>query len=51
MRTNYVTIDQKNYLLPFTDLENAPPIKHNTSKEVIEVMREICDVNTYLKAL
>ncbi len=23
----------------------------NTSKEVIEAMREICDVNTYLKAL
>jgi len=49
MRTNYVTIDQKNFLTPF-NLEQAPEPKF-VSKDVIEVMREICDVNTYLKAL
>lgn len=49
MRTNYVTIDQKNYLLPF-NLENAP-LPREATHELIEVMREVCDVNTYLKAL
>lgn len=50
MRTNYVTIDQKNFLTPFANLDQAPLLRQ-TSKEVVEVMREICDVNTYLKAL
>lgn len=51
MRTNYVTIDHKNYLLPFTNLEGAPPLKKLQNLELIEVLREICNVNTYLKAL
>ena len=49
MRTNYVTIDQKNYLTPF-NLENAPALKYLT-QETVDIMREICDVNAYLKAL
>ena len=48
MRNNYITIDQKNYLLPF-NLENAPLT--TVSQPVLETMKEICDVNTYLKAL
>ncbi|CDW79015.1 nad(+) adp-ribosyltransferase-3 [Stylonychia lemnae] len=51
MRTNYVTIDQKNYLLPF-DLENSAPINNQfIHKNSVDMLREICDVNTYLKAL
>jgi hypothetical protein len=51
MATNYVTIDQKNFLLPF-NLENAPNPNNNfLTKDGVEVVREICDVNTYIKAL
>ena len=50
MRSNYVTIDHKNYLLPF-DLSQAPKLTKNFSKEAAAVMREICDVDVYLKAL
>ena len=51
MRTNYITLDQKNYLLPF-NLENAAPINENfIHKNSVDILREICDVNTYLKAL
>mmetsp|Transcript_45750 Transcript_45750/g.33449 ORF Transcript_45750/g.33449 Transcript_45750/m.33449 type:complete len:88 (+) Transcript_45750:1114-1377(+) len=50
MRTNYVTIDQQNYLTSFGSLDQAPALKFATP-HVIEVMREICNVDTYLKAL
>mmetsp|Transcript_27937 Transcript_27937/g.26975 ORF Transcript_27937/g.26975 Transcript_27937/m.26975 type:complete len:166 (+) Transcript_27937:361-858(+) len=50
MRTNYVTIDQQNFIAPFSSLDQCPPLKF-ISKEVVEVMREICDVDTYIKAL
>lgn len=49
MRTNYVTIDQKNYLMQF-NLESAPMLR-DVQQAVVEVMKEICDVNTYMKAL
>ena len=48
MRNNYVTLDQKNYLLPF-NLENAPMT--TVSQSVLDTVKEICDVDTYLKAL
>lgn len=32
------------------NLENAPMLKE-VSNGVVEVMKEICDVNTYMKAL
>ena len=48
MRNNYITIDQKNYLLPFS-YENAPLT--TVPQNVLEMMKEICDVTTYLKAL
>jgi len=50
MRTNYVTLDQKNYLLPFThDQESIQTV--DLSKEALELLHEICNVNTYLRAL
>ena len=49
MRSNYVTIDQENYLIPFThDQVNQPC---SLQKATIDIFNQICDVNTYLKAL
>jgi hypothetical protein len=49
MRSNYVTLDQQNYLVPFThDQETAPTY---LSQEALETLHIICDANTYLKAL
>lgn len=49
MRTNYVTIDQKNYLMPLVS-ENLAPAK-DIDSAAQDIMREICDVYVYLKAL
>lgn len=51
MRSNYVTIDQQNYLLPFTSEQHAYPSENVNSEDQVEILREICDVDTYLKAL
>jgi hypothetical protein len=49
MRSNYVTLDQQNYLVPFThDQETA---RTYLSQEALETLHKICDANTYLKAL
>ncbi len=50
MCPNYVTLDQKNYLLPFTfEQENLQ--SDYLTKESIGILHNICDANTYLKAL
>jgi hypothetical protein len=49
MRTNYVTIDQKNFLNPFNYEHAANPVQMTDNS--LNVFKEICDVDSYLKAL
>jgi hypothetical protein len=49
MRTNYVTLNQENYLVPFTHEQETTPCSLN--QQALEILHNICDADTYLKAL
>jgi hypothetical protein len=49
MRSNYVTLNHENYLVPFTHEQETTP--SSLSPQALEVLHYICDANTYLKAL